>query len=220
MLGIPLADGRAVTQRPVPIPTGRVCLCACALAIAGAPQAFAQRGLPPTYASKQPIPTQLDEGVADLDPNTISLRKMDIDLRQDTDFDHIYSPPGRPDLLMRRSGAVTAVFQHSFYNAGEGGMVCLIPPGTVFFIGEPCESPGLPSPLGKAAASAAVARSPHAGGISAPVSAPIDARVSSATYSPTPHSPAPDDTSYLVSIAWEKARAQRLREIAQRLGPR
>lgn len=205
----------------------RVCLPlwrgAFALCFVGAAcgHAFGQRGLPP---AAKPVANHLqtvDEGVADRGSNTVSLRRIELDLRQDTGFDHLYEAPGRPDLFMRRDGAITAVFPQSFYAVSKGGMMPVIPPGTIFFIGDPqVNDPAFPAPIGFTERPPQPTPAPAARQNSTPLSLPIDARVSSTTYGPTRYGAAPDDPTALIYMNTERARVQRLREIAERLGPR
>lgn len=93
--------------------------------------------------------TRIDQTVADVDPLRVSLRHLSTDLRQPTGFSDIFRIEGSQshlsrygfsttpanDLLARVDGAVTAVFPQSVYIPTREGIVPLIPPGTVFFIG-------------------------------------------------------------------------------------
>lgn len=86
----------------------------------------------------------VDEGVGDADSLSTSLRRLQPDPRAPYDFDRLYRVPGRSDLLMRRQGAITAVFPESRYAASKRGVFPLIPPGTIFHIGafDPASFPG------------------------------------------------------------------------------
>lgn len=220
MPGVAMTDGIGVSSTAFPTRRRLLSAIACA-ACAGATgsAAFAQRGLPPIPGAL-PEPLQpIDEGIADRGSGAVSFRRIEVDQRQDTNFDHIYTAPGRPDLLMRRDGAITAIFPQSIYAVSKGGMIPMIPAGTIYFLGTPsCDDPCLPAPIAGAPTRSSVPdRDTRTN--SAPMSAPIDARVSSSTYKPTPQRPAPDDTSAIMDSAAERARIQRLREIADRLGP-
>jgi hypothetical protein len=85
-----------------------------------------------------PIPPRpVDPAVGDVNPLSASLRDMRVDLRQPTGFENVYRVPGRPDMFMRSSGALNAVFPQSAYAQTAGGPLPIIPAGTVFYIGEP-----------------------------------------------------------------------------------
>ena len=210
-----------VTSRPCTLRCPRSSAACTALIVGCATgPAFAQRGLPPADSPLSQQFETVDEGITDRGSNAVSLRRVEFDLRQDTDFDHLYEAPGRPDLLMRRDGAITAVFSQSLYAISKGGLIPVIPPGALFFIGAPdADDPALPAPIGFTERPAPAATGPDERQNSAPVSLPIDARVSSVTYGPTPYHAAPDDQQALIYMNAERARIQRLREIADRLGP-
>lgn len=88
-------------------------------------------------ARAQPTPPvrPIDAGVADVGPLAESLRITPIDLRKPSRFDAVYRT--HDDQLMRIDGGLRAVFPRSVYAASPGGAVALIPPGTVFYIGDP-----------------------------------------------------------------------------------
>jgi hypothetical protein len=111
--------------------------------------------------------TKVEQTIADVDPLRTSIRSLQTDLRHPTDFRDVFqirgsaheaghwgvANPTGGDLFARVHGAVTAVFPQSIYVAAEkGGVIPLVPPGTVFFIGDlPWERFGagpmlLPSP--------------------------------------------------------------------------
>ncbi|MCB9838138.1 MAG: hypothetical protein H6813_02265 [Phycisphaeraceae bacterium] len=81
------------------------------------------------------ILTPVDQGVADLDGLNTSNRLIPIDLREENDFAGLYESPELGGRLIRRSGAITAVFPRSEYAASEGFIFPVIPAGTEFFIG-------------------------------------------------------------------------------------
>lgn len=189
-------------------------LCAAAPRDVGA-----QTGLPPAPRMLTLPARPIDQGIADRGPDAISLRHVDIDLREDNEFDRVYTAPGRSDLLMRRRGAITAVFPESVYARRKGGMIPVIPPGTIFLIGLPVENdPAFPMTVGAAPSAREGSESADRRN-SAPLSAPIDARISSAIFSPSTLHPAPDDLVLLAELAAERERQRRLREIAARLAP-
>lgn len=91
-----------------------------------------QPGLTPTL---KPI----DQTIADINPLSVSLRDMHVDLRMPIGFQNVYAVPGQSTMLMRSSGALHAVFPHSAYAPSRNGVRALIPAGTVFYIGLPPE---------------------------------------------------------------------------------
>lgn len=97
--------------------------------VLAAAAAFGQQPAPPLQV--------VDQGVEDATPLSASLRDPRADLREPTDFERLYRVPGRPDLLMRRSGAMSAVFPDSDYAVTRFGLVPLVPAGTVWMIGDP-----------------------------------------------------------------------------------
>ncbi|MCA9310007.1 MAG: hypothetical protein KDA21_02315 [Phycisphaerales bacterium] len=98
-------------------------------------------GLSPCVAGEEP--RRVDQTVADVDPLGTSLRQVDfeVDLRQDIDFQYVYTVPGHPDSLMRRQGGLVAVFNRSDYLPTWFGPVPVVPPNTVFYVGEPPAPP-------------------------------------------------------------------------------
>lgn len=112
--------------KPVGRVGSRIGMPGVALAAAAA---FGQQPAPPLQV--------VDQGVEDATPLSASLRDPRADLREPTDFERLYRVPGRPDLLMRRSGAMSAVFPDSDYAVTRFGLVPLVPAGTVWMIGDP-----------------------------------------------------------------------------------
>lgn len=177
----------------------------------------------PPPISPSSLLEHLDEGVADRGPSSLSLRRLDIDLRQDSSFEHVYAVPGRPDLFMRRQGAVSAVFPESRYLASAQGDIAVIPAGTIFYIGLPTLFI-LPSPTSHTAdhhapSSLMLSRPP-----STPISAPIDARIArpitAPTAAPTPRpTTSPSHTMRAADLSQQAIRARRLRQISDRLAP-
>ena len=96
--------------------------------------AYGQQALTPVSEDEL---SQVEPGVGDLGPLSISLREMQPDLRQPVGFDAVYRVPGREDLLMRASGGLYAVFPRSIYADTPSGEVPLVPYGTTFYIGAP-----------------------------------------------------------------------------------
>lgn len=79
----------------------------------------------------------VDQSVEDVDPLATSLRFLQPQLRQDTDFTLLYSDPRYPGWYYRRDGAITAFVPQGDYYATRDGIVTAIPAGTIFFIGDP-----------------------------------------------------------------------------------
>lgn len=79
----------------------------------------------------------VEANVGDLGPLSLSLRSLQLDLRQPTNFDRVYRAPGQDGLLMRINGGLYAVFDRSLYAPSKQGLMPLIPGGTVFYIGRP-----------------------------------------------------------------------------------
>jgi hypothetical protein len=92
-------------------------------------------------------PVRVDPGHGDTSPNAISLKRMDLDLRQPSGFQHVYQISSidafgaKQTTFMRMDGAVTAVFPRSVYLPTAAGLLPDIPPGTVFHIGPLPEPP-------------------------------------------------------------------------------
>lgn len=88
----------------------------------------------------------LDQGVSDRDELATSLREMPINLREDRNFEFLWSLPSNPDFLYRKDGGLTAVFPASEYALTKKGTMVLIPAGTIFYIGDPQVPPAPPQP--------------------------------------------------------------------------
>lgn len=95
---------------------------------------------------------RVQQGVADAGPLHVDLRVQPVELRAPMDYDSVYRGTlpngygGTTDYFARISGAVTAVFPQSVYiDAAEGVRSAVVPPGTVYYIGElPEELTGKP----------------------------------------------------------------------------
>ncbi len=75
----------------------------------------------------------VDEGVEDVGALNGSLRSFSPGLHQSNDFSRVYQVPGSTNF-MRAQGALYAVYPRSVY-ASNGSAA--VPPGTVFYIGDP-----------------------------------------------------------------------------------
>lgn len=91
----------------------------------------------------------VDQAYEDVDPLAESFREFQKDLRQDVGFTRLYENPLYPGWFYRRDGAVTAFMPQGDYIATRNGLLPLIPPGTIFFVGEPSPEllPKLPGAL-------------------------------------------------------------------------
>lgn len=86
----------------------------------------------------------IEQGYEDLSPQAESFRIFPVDMRTPYGFAGLYEIVDSPGLLARRSGAVTAVFERSVYEADS---TVAIPPGTVFYVGDLPVDLGLPGVL-------------------------------------------------------------------------
>lgn len=77
----------------------------------------------------------VDQRVEDTGVLSQSLRLVNPGLQQSNDFGRVYEVPGDDGRFMRVEGALHAVFPQSEYSSQSDQAV--IPPGTVFYIGEP-----------------------------------------------------------------------------------
>lgn len=82
---------------------------------------------------------RIEQGFEDVSPLATSLEQFSFELRQPTEFDSVYRVPGTDGLLMRRSGAVYAVFERSEYAPSRFGDYPVVPPGTIYSIGAPSD---------------------------------------------------------------------------------
>ena len=105
------------------------CCAACALCLLWTDrphQLGAQQTTPP-----EPI----DAGVEDIGTLRTSERLMRHDLRRPASFDRVYQLRDGTQRYVRANGAVLAVFPRSTYAPDGSGAT--VPPGTVFYIGQP-----------------------------------------------------------------------------------
>lgn len=98
--------------------------------------------IPPSDPAIVEPPRQLDPGLEDVGPLSTSLRVLDWGLPGGDEFDRVYQVPGRPELLMRVSGGLHAVFPRSTYAGTDLGPVPTVPAGTIFYIGDPVDEEG------------------------------------------------------------------------------
>lgn len=108
-------------------------------AIAGV-ASFGVPGESATAQSASPTLFQrVDAGRADTGPLSTSIIQLPEDLRVPTGFEYVYRNPRDESSLIRVSGGLVAEFPRSQYDTGRGGLVPVVPPGTVFRIGLPGE---------------------------------------------------------------------------------
>ncbi len=93
----------------------------------------------------------VEQMIDDISELGFSLRQVERDLRQPSDFGKVYRLPGRDDEFMRIQGAVFAVFPRSVYayNKKSKKIWPVIAFGTEFYIGPPpdvVEAMAVPSP--------------------------------------------------------------------------
>ena len=89
------------------------------------------------FAQVEPDPPlkEVEAGVADVSPLSLSWREMQVDLRQPVGFENVYQVPGQEGMFMRVHGGLYAVFPQSVYANTREGEVAVIPNATVFYIG-------------------------------------------------------------------------------------
>jgi hypothetical protein len=191
-------------------------------------------------SGEQPGLRRIHQRVADLDPLSVSLLQLEPDLRQDVGFQHLYVEEGHPGRFVRVSGAMYAVSPRTDYYQSRDEVYAVVSPGTVFYIGAPPElgeagdvergSRGVSEGVGMVVDAGAGARGPVRMAevvTSAPMAVfasemedagatqprPTTARPAGATA--TERAPAVASASDMSDASF---RAQRLREIAERLG--
>ncbi len=82
---------------------------------------------------------RIEQGFEDVSPLATSLEHYNIELRQPSGFDSVYRVPGSDGLLMRRDGALHALFERSEYVPTRFGAQAVAPPGTIYSIGPPSD---------------------------------------------------------------------------------
>lgn len=107
-------------------------LAATVIAPAAAPQQADPDGDPSALRLER-----VEQGFEDVSPLAHSLERFAPEFRAPSGFDAVYRVPGEPDLLMRQSGAVRAVFGRSEYTRTRFGLRADVPAGAIYTIGEP-----------------------------------------------------------------------------------
>lgn len=91
----------------------------------------------PAATGGKTISAPKDQGYEDVSPLQTSLRVVPDSPLVDDDFGRVYELEGSGGMLVRRQGAIWAVFPRSDYVSTPHGTAATIPPNTVFHIGEP-----------------------------------------------------------------------------------
>ncbi|MDQ7012766.1 MAG: hypothetical protein Q9O74_02580 [Planctomycetota bacterium] len=87
----------------------------------------------PAFGQDEDRFREISPGFGDVSPQMVDGLFRPVDFRAPVGFDRLYEIVGSGGLFARRSGAVTAVFDRSVYAWGSTAMV---PPGTVYYIGD------------------------------------------------------------------------------------
>ncbi len=79
----------------------------------------------------------IEQTVEDVSRLSTSFRYIEPGLVQPAGFEQVFRYSGRTDLFVRVDGAIHAVFPQSIYEPVKRGVRPTVPPGTVFYIGDP-----------------------------------------------------------------------------------
>lgn len=171
----------------------------------------------------------LDPGFEDVSPLGTSLILQQIDLRAVRTFDDVYRVPGHSGLLMRQSGALSAVFGRSDYIATDEEVFPSIPAGTIFYIGGAPSMPGAalmppgsgPGPIGAGATELVTTEVPtFPQGVPVNPALRVRARMADDAVELQGDEPGVTTTreARMMTISDEPYRRRRLEAIARRLG--
>lgn len=155
-IGPRMIERRLLMHEPPPSVSLALVLCVAGVAFLPGAITAAASGQPYTGDPREIRELrQIDQGLADQTPLSASTRVVPLDLRQPVGFDQLFQltgPGGRLEtrglplssgLFFRFSGALTATFPRSVYSETPAGLQPMIPPGTVFSIGQkPLWGPG------------------------------------------------------------------------------
>lgn len=89
---------------------------------------------------RREIDRPVDQGFVDRSPIGTSLRRLPSDLSMGRSFDRLYQDSRDPQRFRRIQGGLSVVFPRSVYGADEQGTIALVPPGSIFRIGDRTES--------------------------------------------------------------------------------
>ena len=97
---------------------------------------------------RREIDRPVDQGFVDRSPIGTSLRRLPSDLSMGRSFDRLYQDSLDPQRFRRIQGGLSVVFPRSVYGADEQGTIAMVPPGSIFRIGDRTEtvSPASPPP--------------------------------------------------------------------------
>lgn len=91
---------------------------------------------PPSRLNEAPTLKPVDPGVGDVGPLSGPGRTLPTDLRQPANFDRVYEVElDGKRFFVRAHGGIFAVFPRSDYIQSRGGVVPIVPAGTVFHLG-------------------------------------------------------------------------------------
>jgi hypothetical protein len=90
---------------------------------------------------RRAIDRPVDQGFVDRSPIGTSLKRLPSDLSVGRSFDRLYQDSLDPQRFRRIQGGLSVVFPRSVYTADDQGTIAVVPPGSVFRIGDR-ESPG------------------------------------------------------------------------------
>ncbi len=93
-----------------------------------------------SLAQSDPALERIEQGYEDVSPLATSLEQYNHELRQPAAFDTVYRVPGTEGVLMRRNGALHALFERSEYIPTRFGDLAVPPAGTIYSIGPPSDS--------------------------------------------------------------------------------
>lgn len=123
----------------------RLAIAAAASAVLAGPIARAQPSARTRSAAENGPRSILDRArpvrpnVSDTGPLSRDLLRLEPGLRVPRGFERVFElrTAAGDRVLLRRNGAVTAVFPRSVYTASRRGLLAEVPPGTTFIIGDP-----------------------------------------------------------------------------------
>ncbi len=93
---------------------------------------------------RREIDRPVDQGFVDRSPIGTSLRRLPSDLSMGRSFDRLYQDSLDPQRFRRVQGGLSVVFPRSVYGADEQGTIAMVPPGSIFRIGDR-EAPAAPA---------------------------------------------------------------------------
>lgn len=134
----------SLRQRTFPIAWSSV-LCLAASMAWVPPAAIAQAPATDPELRFRDMRRPVDQGFVDRSAIGTSLRRLPSDLSVGRSLDRLYRDPVDPARFRRVQGGLSVVFPRSVYGADEQGTIAMVPPGSVFRLGDRAE-PAPPSP--------------------------------------------------------------------------